>query len=460
MAFLFKKKRSEAQPPGPVPLQKSHTDGMARKPSRLTRILSRKSSLPKTPAVETPDTVLPIQNTASTATTETPETQSALLEKLAVVDTSAEAPIEVVAPSTLEGEPQLARKLFDEGSKIDTPYRVGFSVDDDYSASTAPNSPPPRVGYSVDDEYSSSKESTPVHRALPKDASPSSNLETISEALPPPTPNSRDSILTEDSADDDVVAPSRGFCAPLVPGSDEGGLSPHMRLLQYLRCGTGVNRSCDGLVDPVTKQPLQVMDLFYDKNPAVETAEERPFFDANFSQQFLADLQKGISLLYLQPDAHDDWKGRSVILTLVPGETGSSEAIQPKLQWSTMPGGMHLQRLTTTVNLLQVMNVSTQVGELEDGDDDIDDRDLCFWSLTTTSGEVHIFEAASAKQKEKMVAGLSNILSRLAFHLIVGDTQASNELYTQETKLDAGELPSLPSPWQNMNRLAHALLDG
>jgi hypothetical protein len=96
----------------------------------------------------------------------------------------------------------------------------------------------------------------------------------------------------------------------------------------------------------------------------------------------------------------------------------------------------------------------------EEGDDD---RELCFFTVTTDTGDVHIFEASSPGERDQIVNGLKNVIARLAFHVIAGDTTASSELYNEDAKSKShnapvGDLPSLASPHQNMNRIAHTLL--
>jgi hypothetical protein len=224
-------------------------------------------------------------------------------------------------------------------------------------------------------------------------------------------------------------------------------------------------------VDPVTKRPFNIMHFFYDPfcSPQdIKDKPKRPYYDERFTLRFLAEmLGKGVSLLYLHPPGTpgnyppDDWKGRSVIMKIEQGNPeGDSHTIQPKLTWSNMPGGKVSRRFTITMCLLKVLSISTQVEEMN-GDSDDGSDDMCFFTITTTSGEVHMFEAASSTQKDKIAAGLRNVIARLTFHLIAGDPSASSELYSNDAPdVSSGELPPLPSPHQNMNRIAHAMLDG
>jgi len=83
----------------------------------------------------------------------------------------------------------------------------------------------------------------------------------------------------------------------------------------------------------------------------------------------------------------------------------------------------------------------------------------CFLTITSESGDVHMFEANSVEERDELVNGLRNVIARLSFHLMTGDATASVELYKDDEGLEDGDLPSLPNPRLNMNRIAHAMLD-
>lgn len=219
---------------------------------------------------------------------------------------------------------------------------------------------------------------------------------------------------------------------------------------------------------------FSVSNLFNDTANACSSAAQsskpenrRPYFNEKFAKLFLQKLMtKGIRVLHLQPpgvSGNDsfDWKGRTVSLMIEPGMPGSDSAIQPKLEWSTLAGGQNFEVDTSSLALLRILSISGSAQEMkEEGDDD---RELCFFTVTTDTGDVHIFEASSPGERDQIVNGLKNVIARLAFHVIAGDTTASSELYNEDAKSKShnapvGDLPSLASPHQNMNRIAHTLL--
>jgi hypothetical protein len=215
-----------------------------------------------------------------------------------------------------------------------------------------------------------------------------------------------------------------------------------------------------------------VANLFYDTatacNPTAKKNKpksRRPYFDEAFAKQFLQKLMtKGVNVLYLQPPGaleNDslDWKGRTVTLMIEPGVAGSESAIQPKLEWTTLAGGQKFEVETASLALLRILSITGSAHEMKEEDDD--DRDLCFFTITSDTGDVHIFEASSPEERDQIEYGLKNVIARLSFHLIAGDTTASSELYNANSNSKSasmGDLPGLVNPKQAMNRLAHTLL--
>ncbi|KAL7568138.1 hypothetical protein ACA910_019531 [Epithemia clementina (nom. ined.)] len=248
----------------------------------------------------------------------------------------------------------------------------------------------------------------------------------------------------------------------------------------------------------------------------------RPYYNEEFTQQWLRHMTTtGMSLLYLQAprspgnEASDEWKGRSVQLMIACGGACGSfpdsfssatgdpfhnsnfgnlsnhwmDTIQPKLEWSTMAGGRSELIFTTSIPLLKIhsiltTNTSTAAGSFGgiawDGDEFHEHRDdenlnhsgvtnnNCFLTITSERGDVHMFEAGSVHDRDTVLNGLRNVITRLSFHLITGDPRASVELYNEDDEDDhrhsasspePGDLPRLPNPRLNMNRIAHALLD-
>jgi hypothetical protein len=168
-------------------------------------------------------------------------------------------------------------------------------------------------------------------------------------------------------------------------------------------------------------------------------------------------------------------------MQIKPGSCYSTNDIEPKLIWTTQGGGIkHKKNARCLVPLLKIKSVSTfadgsfgaEGNEIKEEEakglscgvnlnrmGDSDDA-VCLFTITTKEGDVQIFEAASPRERDVLVTGLKNVIARLSFHVIVGDAGASSELYCEDVaKPPAGELPSISSPIQNMNRIAHALLD-
>ena len=226
----------------------------------------------------------------------------------------------------------------------------------------------------------------------------------------------------------------------------------------------------------ISDNPIQgAMAMFYDgvcKPEDIEENPRRPYFNEEFAQRFVTRmLTNGMSLLYLQPpqttsNPSDDWKGRTVVMRIIPGSTGTQEAIQPKLQWTTMAGGTASKSFVTSVSLLRIHSVLTATQNLVPEDSttaDLDDEDLCFVSITSSAGKVFLFEANSVRERDEIANGLRNLIARLSFHLVAGDHKASTELYNDDRAIqeetEPGDLPALASPKLNMNRMTHLLLD-
>jgi len=247
-----------------------------------------------------------------------------------------------------------------------------------------------------------------------------------------------------------------------VGGSQQGASGPARRLLGAFNCGT------ENDADSVPTKPVNASVMFYDvfcSDVEKRDSKRRPYFNEDFTTTFLHEMMtRGISLLYLQaPGTFDndtlDWRGRSVTMSIEPGDAGDGQAVQPRLHWSTMPGGKETKPQSHSVSLLGMHSISTSVDEMRDDEDD--ENEMCFFAVTTKNGDVHVFETASVRQRDWVFKGLKNVVARLSFLLIAGDVKVSSELYSNLKPKESapGELPSLPNPQQNMNRIAHALLD-
>ena len=226
----------------------------------------------------------------------------------------------------------------------------------------------------------------------------------------------------------------------------------------------------------VSENPIQgTMSMFYDGMCKAEDLDEnprRPYFNEEFAQRFVKRmLTNGMSLLYLQPphttsNPSDEWKGRTVVMKIIPGSTGTQDAIQPKLQWTTMPGGTVTKAYMTSISLLRIHSVLTANQNLvpaESTTANLDDENLCFISITSSAGKVFLFEANSVRERDEIANGLRNIIARLSFHLVAGDHQASTELYNDDRAIqeatEPGDLPALANPKLNMNRMTHLLME-
>lgn len=121
-------------------------------------------------------------------------------------------------------------------------------------------------------------------------------------------------------------------------------------------------------------------------------------------------------------------------------------------------GGGQTEAVTMEVDLLDVQNVMDSI-DSEDIRDDVVQEDMCFFSITTCKGIVHLFEARSYEERDRVVNGIRNLIARLAFHLVAGDAIISSELYSEDYGQFSGELPSLRTSAQAMNQISHAFLD-
>ena len=133
----------------------------------------------------------------------------------------------------------------------------------------------------------------------------------------------------------------------------------------------------------------------------------------------------------------------------------------PKLEWTTVTGGLTTETQTTSIDLLNIQSISTN------DEDDIDDEDdLCFFTITSEDGDIHVFETATVEERDRIVNGLKTLIARWSYHVIAGEITATSELFdTNSTSPEKNlsesddDLPSLPNPHLTMNYVAHMLLD-
>jgi len=164
------------------------------------------------------------------------------------------------------------------------------------------------------------------------------------------------------------------------------------------------------------------------------------------------------------PDEEGDWVGRSVTLILKPGTCNVMEVKAPYLEWATLGGGQQNGVETTQVSLLDIHSIAMSSAEdmaFNDGEDNKENdaeevEDLeCFFSLTTKQGQIHVMEAITADESQRLVAGVRNLASRLAKQLITGDKAVlwdffDNSLEPEEIRVTEEEA---------MARVSHTLLD-
>jgi hypothetical protein len=154
----------------------------------------------------------------------------------------------------------------------------------------------------------------------------------------------------------------------------------------------------------------------------------------------------------------EDWLGRSVTMILRPGTCNALRVVQPQLEWSTLGGGMAVEIETRSIGLLDIHSISTSALE-ENRDDEEEESDgedlLCFFTITTKAGHVHVFESITSEQSFRLVSGIKNISARISAQLISGDINAFTEFYR-----NAGETEDVRfSPPQAMVRLSHSFFD-
>jgi hypothetical protein len=227
----------------------------------------------------------------------------------------------------------------------------------------------------------------------------------------------------------------------------------------------------------LSKNPVRrLIDLFYDNacTSANLAESNRPYFDEDFSLRFIRRMTtKGVALLYLQApgtvgNRTSDWKGRTVAMHLKKGspDPNEHESVQPRISWTTVVGGQTHDALTTSIDLFDIVSIKSSSRDelLANPGLEEEREDFCFFTITVSNGQVFVFESNTLDERDSLVNGLKNVISRLAFQITVGDVSALKELYLEEDVLTSkaaltGDLPVLPNPMQAINRIAHIMLD-
>lgn len=136
----------------------------------------------------------------------------------------------------------------------------------------------------------------------------------------------------------------------------------------------------------------------------------------------------------------------------------------PRLEWST-PGGYSRtgssEVLSGSIELFDILSIVEDVDD-EEGLDTVAeaDEDLCFFSITNMEGEVFMFETVTWEEKDRIVCGIKNIVSRLSYNLVAGESSVVDEFFHEETPdNESGELPSLRTPVQHMHAVTQRFID-
>ena len=157
----------------------------------------------------------------------------------------------------------------------------------------------------------------------------------------------------------------------------------------------------------------------------------------------------------------DQWRGRSVTMYVRLGNYQGTTLIHPRLEWPA-PGDKWVRDGPGPpfINFMDIQSISdSSDDEVRDDAEAVETMDLCFFSITSKNGDVYMFESASPAERDWIVTGIKNVIIRLSYHLTVGDPAVSAELFSGEYDHATGDLPSLKTPVQAMNEIAHAFLD-
>lgn len=172
-------------------------------------------------------------------------------------------------------------------------------------------------------------------------------------------------------------------------------------------------------------------------------------------------IKTGVRLIYHQSpiNANTDWVQSTVKLILRPGNCHGSQLRQPTLVWAVLPVVSRMkasgtfdaslfeaEKMWSTLSLLDVHSI-------------MGDEASSFFSITAANGVVHLFEAPSGEARDYVVKGLRLVVSRLTYHMIVGDSKIIYELFSEDGAESTGDLPSLTKPSNALSKIVHSLLD-
>jgi len=215
-------------------------------------------------------------------------------------------------------------------------------------------------------------------------------------------------------------------------------------------------------------------------------------FDEKSGSEFLHELANvGYTLIYHISVDEDSWVGRTVNLVFRPGVCNSETIVQPAIEWNTMVGGKSNSVDTKSLKLLDIDGIApSNVREGEDkqkiapksmpipampptkdekdanrlmcnlsfppvgGEDEFD----CFFTVTSSDGEIHLFEALNSTDCHKIVAGIKYNAQRLSCLLIEGNENDLMSDFYNRTSTEPDDTSLTNS--DVMYRLSHAFFDG
>jgi hypothetical protein len=257
---------------------------------------------------------------------------------------------------------------------------------------------------------------------------------------------------------------------------------------------TAPNKDAEGGQQPVEISPSS-NSLF--ESPSSFTSAARAEEDAA-TARFLKEItEEGIVLLLHQApnptgsNPTSDWTQKIVRLYMKPG---SGETVQPKLVWARNKSLPFARKKTgapeaevgekkirwTSLDLLGIHSIMGAADgdkptddaaetEKEENDEEAGDDNAsgegeksCFFTITSGKGAVFVFEAMTPEERDRVSKGLQSVITGLAHALIAGDVDKYAAIVKDardEEAEEEGELPSLRTPAQALNDIAHSLLD-
>jgi len=201
------------------------------------------------------------------------------------------------------------------------------------------------------------------------------------------------------------------------------------------------------------------------------------YFNAQFATKFLHGmLNVGYTLVYhMAAEDDEDWTGRTVTMSFLPGICTTQRLSSPSIQWRTMGGGKGQDVEQGSIGLLDidaitVSNIHDELGPASDntalgeggnskggwlGAEQYEDELECFFTITRKDGEVYLFEALSSEESHRIVSGIKNMAYWMSSKVIAGDSKAVSDYFDNsqepsETHLGKDEA---------IMRISHALMN-